>query len=208
MYLSSVIPPRPATAHVPSPPMDALRWSYCSQLAIFSSVLGFERVPSRMPRTARPNNYIDVDDTPKRGALPRRVGSHEAGHSNTMSAPLCLGARVLSHDLCTTPSPQLPRIPTMDATQQLNGRDATLSELNAAIEALNYAREASVTAPTKGTLGPGNSFLSMRRVGVSSFRWSPLANVHRSFWPTEPIVTNCREPVLTSLVPSTGEWMV
>lgn len=96
----------------------------------------------------------------------------------------------------------------MDATQRLKGRDGTLSELNTAIEALNYARETSGTTSANVVFGTGNSFPSMRRVGFPSVRWWAPANVHRFLRPTEPIVTNYAEPVLTSLVPSTGEWRV
>ena len=86
--------------------------------------------------------------------------------SNMMSALLCvLGLVFFLTVLCHASFSQLPRVSTMNATRRPNGRDGTLSELNAAIATLNHAREA---ASAQVAFGTGNS--SIRRVGFPPVR--------------------------------------
>jgi hypothetical protein len=69
----------------------------------------------------------------------------------------------------------------MDPKSQRSKRqDATLSALNAAIEAMNLAKEVSSMTPAKAIFGSVSVILAMIRVGP--FRVSrdePQANVHR-----------------------------
>ena len=69
----------------------------------------------------------------------------------------------------------------MDARSQRSKRqDVTLSTLNAAIEAMNLAKEVSSMTPAKAIFGSVSVILAMIRVGPLLVRPDePQANVHR-----------------------------
>jgi hypothetical protein len=58
---------------------------------------------------------------------------------------------------------QLPRVSTMDAKSE-GRRDVTLSSLNAAIEAMNLAKEIASITPAKAVFGSVSVVLAMIRV--------------------------------------------
>ena len=58
-------------------------------------------------------------------------------------------------------------------------RDATLASLNAAIEAMNLAKEATSMTPAKAIFGSVSVILAMIRVGSLVRRGEPQADVHR-----------------------------
>jgi len=63
--------------------------------------------------------------------------------------------------------------------QQPKGRDNALSSLNAAIEALNLAKEISVITPAKAVFGSVSVLLTMIRVSFSLFRGDePTAHIY------------------------------
>ena len=70
----------------------------------------------------------------------------------------------------------------MDATsQRRNRRESNPSTLNAAIEALNSAKEGTSVKPAKVIFGSVGVLLAMIRVGFPSVRAGrPLANVNRT----------------------------
>ena len=79
--------------------------------------------------------------------------------------PISIGVRALPHSLRPTVFSQLSRLPTMDAkSQQMEGRDRTVSSLDTAIEALNLAKENSSITPTKAVFGSVSVLLAMIRV--------------------------------------------
>ena len=62
---------------------------------------------------------------------------------------------------------QLPRVSTMDAnSKQEKWRDGVLSSLNAAIEAMNLAKELASVTPAKAVFGSVSVLLTMIRVSV------------------------------------------
>jgi hypothetical protein len=62
--------------------------------------------------------------------------------------------------------PQLPQAWTMDTkSRRLKCQDVTLSTLNAAIEAMNLAKEVSSTTPAKAIFGSVGLILTMIKVG-------------------------------------------
>jgi hypothetical protein len=65
-------------------------------------------------------------------------------------------------------------------SQQPKGRDRALSSLNAAIEAMNLAKEVSSMTPAKAVFGSVSVILTMIRVGFLLVRSGQLqANVYR-----------------------------
>jgi hypothetical protein len=82
----------------------------------------------------------------------------------------------------TVPS-QLPPVSTMDTTVSHRRRDGALSLLNAAIEAMNLAKEISSATPAKAVFGSVSVILTMIRVCFLLIRLDqPQANVYRILW--------------------------
>ena len=69
-----------------------------------------------------------------------------------------------------TPPSQLPRVSTMEAkSQRPKAQESKISALNAAIEALNLAKELSSVTPAKAVFGSVSVILTMIRVSSLLF---------------------------------------
>ena len=80
----------------------------------------------------------------------------------------------------------------MDADSRKQGReDNTLSLLNAAIEAMNLAKEISSATPAKAVFGSVGVLLKMMRVCFppSPISYSKFKHT-RTRWPTNPITSS------------------
>jgi hypothetical protein len=73
---------------------------------------------------------------------------------------------------------QLPRIFTMETeSRQPKGREGAVSELNAAVEAMNLAKTASTITPIKAVFGSVSALLTLIRVCLLLF-YNDLLQVH------------------------------
>ena len=61
-------------------------------------------------------------------------------------------------------------------SQQLEGRDGTLSSLNVAIDAMNLAKEVSCITPAKAAFGSVSIILTMIRVRALFYGQMPQAH--------------------------------
>ena len=70
----------------------------------------------------------------------------------------------------------LPRVSIMDTNSRRSQRrdDGTLSSLNAAIEAMNLAKEISSMTPAKAVFGSVSILLTMIRVGSLLISYDPF----------------------------------
>jgi hypothetical protein len=80
----------------------------------------------------------------------------------------------------------------MDAnSQQQNAQDGVLSALNAAIESLNRAKEASCVRSVKAVFGSVSALLTVIRVSfLPTHLCRLLANMNRIRWPKEQILSS------------------
>ena len=81
----------------------------------------------------------------------------------------------------------------MDPKPQRSKRqDNTLSLLNAAVEAMNLAKEVSSATPAKAVFGSVSIILVMIRVRVSSspIIYSSISHVNRTPWQTSPTTSS------------------
>jgi hypothetical protein len=77
----------------------------------------------------------------------------------------------------------------MDANSQRR-RDGAVSLLNAAIEAMNLAKEVSSATPAKAIFGSVSVILVMIQVCFLLVRPDQTqTNVHRTLWPTKQIMS-------------------
>jgi hypothetical protein len=85
----------------------------------------------------------------------------------------------------------LPRISTMDPKSQRSKRQNVTLLLDAAIEAMNLAKEISSMTPAKAVFGSVSIILTMIKVGFLLVRLDePQANVSRIRWPTKPTTSS------------------
>ena len=92
---------------------------------------------------------------------------HEAFHA-IIAARRYQGSEVPSHPSHYTARSRLPRVSTMGDNPQRSGegRETTISALNAAIEAVNIAKELSSITPAKAAFGTVGAILAMVRVSL------------------------------------------
>jgi hypothetical protein len=103
---------------------------------------------------------------------------YEALHGRTV-AYLHQGLDVAPQPVHHAVPSQLSPVPTMDTKSQ-RCRDGALSLLNAAIEAMNLAKEISSATPAKAVFGSVSVILTMIRVCFLLIRLDqPQANVYR-----------------------------
>ena len=101
---------------------------------------------------------------------------HEARHGK-IAAHLHEGSGSSSRPACYTALSQLPRALTMTTTSQRpERREGDISPLNAAIEAMNLAKEISSITPAKAVFGSVSVVLTMVRVRSPS-----SATIHSMF---------------------------
>jgi hypothetical protein len=93
--------------------------------------------------------------------------SRQNERSSILGFVLFLSAHVLYYQL-----PQLSSMATI--SQRPKGRDGALSVLNAAIEALNLAKEISSITPAKAVFGSVSVLLAMIRARFFPFRVDEL----------------------------------
>ena len=120
-------------------------------------------------------------------------GSVYTGRVATEWPLIHIRVRVLPHDLPRhTILSQLPQPPAMNPKYQQKKRpDNTLSLLNAAIEAMNLAKEVSGATPAKAVFGTVSALLTMIRVHfLLRKRPIPVSHVTRTRWPTNPIMSS------------------
>ena len=87
-----------------------------------------------------------------------------------MAAHPYQGSDPSAQPTCNAASSQLSPFSTMDtSSRQQKRQDNTLSLLNAAIEAMNLAKELSSVTPAKAVFGTVGVLLTMIRVCYSSF---------------------------------------
>ena len=124
--------------------------------------------------------------------LIRQLGLY--GHVMAKWPLTCIRARVIPHSLrATSFSCSFLEPPTMDADSQRQKRqDNILSLLNAAIEAMNLAKEISSATPAKAVFVSVGVLLTMIRVHfLPLLRYSILgSNVTRTRRPTDPITSS------------------
>ena len=116
---------------------------------------------------------------------PIRTSAAKSPDDRSASRSLCLHAAcfgVMGADLYHSfdlPS-QPPQVLTMDAQSQRR-RDVTLSSLNAAIEAMNLAKEIASVTPAKAVFGSVSVVLTMIKVSSLPVRLvnRPRADVYR-----------------------------
>ena len=91
---------------------------------------------------------------------------HEACHDKTTACPhQDLGPA--TQPTCHIDLSQLPQVSTMDEnSNREKWRDGVLSSLNAAIEAMNLAKELASVTPAKAVFGSVSVLLTMIRVSV------------------------------------------
>ena len=122
--------------------------------------LGPSRYSLLVPGLPPPDHSL----SPATRQLPPGRSTRQAGGD----LPTTLG--LFSHSLGATPfSSQPPRISTMDARR----RDVTLASLNAAIEAMNFAKEIAGITPAKAVFGSVGVVLIMIRVSFLPIHFYP-----------------------------------
>ena len=101
---------------------------------------------------------------------------------------------------------QIPRASTMDTKSQPQKRqDGALSSLNAAIEAMNLAKEISSITPAKAVFGSVSVVLTMIRVRFPPLQRSvPRSHIARIQWLMIWISSNSGYPALMYVEPSIG----
>ena len=75
-------------------------------------------------------------------------------------------------------------------SQQQKRQDNTLSLLNAAIEAMDLAKEVSGVTPAKAVFGTVSALLTMIRVHFLLWGSIPVSHVTRTRWPTNPTTSS------------------
>ena len=75
-------------------------------------------------------------------------------------------------------------------SQQQKRQDNTLSLLNAAIEAMDLAKEVSGATPAKAVFGTVSALLTMIRVHFLLWQSIPVSHVTRTRWPTNPTMSS------------------
>jgi hypothetical protein len=127
-----------------------------------------------------------------RGTLERYI-LHVSWACHDGTAPTSIRVRTFpgSQHHCHAVFWQLPQVSTMDPKSQRPKRQDVTLLLNAAIEAMNLAKEVSSMTPAKAVFGSVSIILTMIKVGFLLIRLDkPQANVSRIRWPTKPTTSS------------------